>query len=67
MRRLRAAAALRSDGPPQHEFYVSDLSSNFSHIARVFLGDRVAPVRQVSSEEIIRLAMHEAVRTEAVL
>lgn len=51
--RLRAAGTLRSDGPePQHEFCVSDLSSNFSQIAQVFLGERVSAVRQVSLEEM---------------
>jgi len=52
-RRLAAAGELRSDGPePVHEFYVSDLSSNFSQIAEVFLGERVEAVRQVSVEEM---------------
>ncbi|MGD8240633.1 MAG: glutamate racemase [Armatimonadota bacterium] len=52
-RRLGAAGQLRSDGPePQHEFYVSDLSSNFSQIAQVFLGERVEAVQQVSLEEV---------------
>ncbi len=51
-RRLVAAAELRSNGPePHHEFYVSDLSSNFSQIAEVFLGERVEAVQQVSLED----------------
>ena len=65
--RLRDAGLLRAEGPaPQHEFYVSDLSSNFSQIAQVFLGEHASAVQQVSWEELAGVAARVAQRPASV-